>query len=190
VETYLYRGPAGSSRVTKSLAVDGAESLQGTTDLVGRARLSERASVNARGRLQHAEIAIAGERGVSVRFTLDPKRATVQIERAGAEPITWRVPGDAPWLYSSPAGGALAVTPVAAWIALRAARASDVVRVLEPELQRSHLVTIDQIAVPTELGTTIALGHGADVDERFITELRDGEGDAAMRRVPGTDPDA
>jgi hypothetical protein len=192
VQSYLYDGPAGSSRVTQALGADGLESLHGSTHLAGRAPLNEVATVDAAGRLRRAEIAVARQDGASLRYTLEPSRAIVRIEQGDAAPIEWHVPADAPWLYAPAAdeGAELSVTPVSAWIALRATRAADVVRVLEPEQQVSHLVMIDQLAVPTERGTTIALGHGVDADDRFITELRLREGDASLSRVMGLDPGA
>jgi hypothetical protein len=124
------------------------------------------------------------------RYTLDATRGTVRVERAGSAPLDWRVPVDAPWLYAPASGGAgeLMVTPVGAWVALRASRAADVVRVLEPEQQRSYLTTVDQIAVPTERGTTLAIGDdGVDADDDFITELRLFHGAVTMARVAGID---
>jgi hypothetical protein len=191
VMSYLYDGPAGSSRVTQAFGADGLESLHGTTHLVGRAPVHEVATVDARGRLRRAEIALTREDGARMRYTLDPSRATVRIEHGDAAPVDWIVPVDAPWAYAPAAGDAaqLALTPVSAWIALRATRAADVVRVLEPELRESHLMLIDQLAVPTESGTTVALGHGADADERFIKELRLRDG-ASLSRLAGLDPGA
>jgi hypothetical protein len=192
VQAYLYDGSAGSSRVTQALGADGLESLHGATHLVGRAPLNEVATVDANGRLRRAEISLTREDGASLRYTLDPSRATVRIEHGDAAPVDWHVPTDAPWMYAPALGGGamLSVTPVSAWIALRATRAADVVRVLEPEQQASHLVTIDQIAVATERGTTIALAHGVDADERFITELRLREDAASLSRLAGLDPGA
>jgi len=178
--SYHYVGSGGSSRVTRETAADGQETLRGTTELGDAARfssrthLSETARIDAQGRLLHAEIVakpVAGD----VRFVLDARRGTVRIEHHGSAPVEWHVPIDAPWLYApaSSAGGDLAVTPVAAWIALRAASTARVVRVLEPEHRESHLVTIDQVVVATERGTTVALGYdGVDIDQRFVTELR------------------
>jgi hypothetical protein len=192
VQSYLYDGPAGSSRVTQALGADGLESLHGSTHIVGRAPLNEVATLDASGRLRRAELALTREDGASLHYTLDPSRATVRIEHGDAAPVDWHVPADAPWMYA-PAmsdGAMLSVTPVSAWIALRASRAADVVRVLEPEQRESHLVLIDQIAVQTEGGTTIALGHGVDADERFITELRLREGAVSLSRLVGLDPGA
>jgi hypothetical protein len=175
-ETYEYGGPAGTSHATRQRASDGRESLRGSTAVaIGPTHtvVEERATLDASGQLRQAEIVTHAD-GTPVRYRLDSSRATVRIERAGAEPVEWRVPSDAPWLYGplSEPSGALVVTPVSIWIALRATQAARVVRVLEPERRESHLVTIDQVAVATEHGQTVALGYGADVDARFVTELR------------------
>jgi hypothetical protein len=190
--SYQYAGPGGSSRVTHETAAGGQETLSGTTELgaqasfAPRTRLSETALIDPRGRLLHAEI-IARRPGASdVRFVLDARRGTVRIEHHGAAPVEWHVPVDVPWLYvpASSAGGELVVTPVAAWIALRAASAGDVVRVLEPEHLESNLVTIDQLVVATERGTTVALGYdGVDIDQRFVTELRLVQRSVTLSRV-------
>ena len=192
VQAYLYDGPAGSSRVTQAVGADGLESLHGSTHLVGRAPLNEVATVDERGRLRRAEISLTREDGASLHYTLDPSHATVRIERGDTGPVDWHVPADAPWMYAPSMGAEamLSVTPLSAWIALRATRAAEVVRVLEPEQQESHLVLIDQIAVPTERGTTIALAHGEDADESFITELRLREDGALLSRLVGLDPGA
>lgn len=193
---YHYDGVAGTSDVTHERAADGRESLRGTTDIAlgegfrGRTFARETASLDQRGRLQHAEL-IVGERGAAVQYTLDPSRGAVHVVRPGAPPVDWRVPNDAPWMYAPAADaedGAFISTPVAAWVALRAAGASDVVRVLEPEQQRSYLATVDQVAVPTELGTTLALGaDGIDADAHFITELRLLNGAVKLARVSTLD---
>lgn len=191
---YRYDGVAGTSEVTQEKAADGREELRGTTNVEaptsGREHrfTRETASLDERGRLRHAEI-IVGERGaVAAQYTLDPSRGAVHVERPGAPPIDWRVPNDAPWLYAPSEDGRLVASPVAGWIALRASRGADVVRVLEPEQQRTYLMTVDQVAVPTEHGTTVALGDdGIDADERFITELRLLHGAVTLARVTAID---
>jgi hypothetical protein len=198
--SYRYDGPAGSSEVTRERAEGGPEVLHGSTDLAGRIDGStrliarEEVQIDARGRLLHAEL-IVGNPGAAdeARYTLDANGGTVHVERSGSASFDWRVPVDAPWLYA-PAfdgGGALVVTPVGAWVALRAASAAgaaNVVRVLEPEQQRTYLMTVDQVAVATELGTTVALGYdGVDADARFINELRLFRGEVKLARVATLD---
>jgi hypothetical protein len=192
---YRYDGVSGSSHVIREKAADGSESLRGTTDVAARSGTDdstfarETVSLDEKGRLRHAEI-IMGERGATARYTLDPSRGAVQVVRPGAPPVDWRVPNDAPWLYapSSDDGGAFIATPVAGWVALRATGAADVVRVLEPAQQRSYLMLVDQVAVPTEHGTTLALGSDAvDADARFISELRLLHGAVTLARVSALD---
>jgi hypothetical protein len=195
-QVFDYAGPAGTSHVTLQRASDGVESLHGRTDVAPGPKpahigMEETATLDASGRLRQAEI-VTRDAGAPVSYRLNPSRATVRIERAGAAPIEWRVPNDAPWLYGPTldASGQQVVTPVSAWIALRATQAGSVVRVLEPERQESHLMSIDQLAVVTEHGKTVALGFGADVDDRFVSELRWVEGCVGLSRVAGFDPGA
>jgi hypothetical protein len=192
-QAFEYAGPAGTSHVFQQRSNDGLESLQGSTDVTSGPRLAhivleEAATLERNGQLRSADIVLHAA-GATVRYRLEPSRATVHIERAGREAIEWRVPSDAPWLYGPTLGesGELVVTPVSAWIALRATQAGGVVRVLEPERRESHLVMIDQLAVATERGKTIALGYGADADERFITELRLLEDTPGLERRVGSD---
>lgn len=192
---YRYDGVAGSSRVAREMAADGSESLRGTTEVAARGGAEastfarETVGLDDKGRLSHAEI-IMGERGATARYTLDPSRGAVQVVRPGAPAVDWRVPNDAPWLYAPSADdeGAFIATPVAAWVALRASSTTDVVRVLEPAQQRSYLMMVDQVAVPTEHGTTLALGSDAvDADARFISELRLLHGAVTLARVSAFD---
>ncbi len=203
--SYRYDGLAGSSRVTHELATGGQQSLVGRTEVargsapVLRTVMNETATFDARGWLHHAEVVVSKPGVPEARYTLDARRGTVHVERAGSAPLDWRVPVDAPWLYAPASNGDsdLVLTPVAAWVALQASRAgtatagpagSSVVRVVEPERHNSYLMTVDQVAVPTERGTTVALGYdGADVDDRFVTELRLFEGSVTLARVPELD---
>ena len=101
-------------------------------------------------------------------------RPRVRIMRDGLATLDWQVPA-MPHGFNRPssADGLLASTPIAAWIAARAVAAGAVVRVLEPERQESYLVPIDQIAVPTEKGTTVVLDDdGIDTDDDFVTQVR------------------
>ena len=202
VQSYRYEGAAGSSRVTRELAPGGRESLVGRTELargwapVSRAVMNETATLDAHGRLHHAEVVVSRPGVPEARYTLDAHRGTVHTERTGSPPNDWRVPVDAPWLYSPASSGDsnLVLTPVAAWVALQASKAAGdspgarVVRVVEPERHNSYLMTVNQVAVPTERGTTVALGYdGVDVDDRFVTELRLFESSVILARV--SDPD-
>jgi hypothetical protein len=195
LRSYHYVGVAGSSQVTQEHGAAGRESLRGTTDLGMRGNAAhtlanESATLDPLGRLERAEVVVSRSGMGDARYTLDATLGTVRVERAGSAPLDWHVPVDAPWLYAPASGGAgeLMVTPVGAWVALRAARAADVVRVVEPEHQRSYLTTVDQVAVQTERGTTLAIGDdGVDADDDFITELRLFHGAVTMARVAAID---
>jgi hypothetical protein len=195
--THEFTGPGGSSRVGRRALPGGGERLWGETTLRAQrvtggvrsfgAELGpqlETVSLDGSGRLISAEIANAGPLGErpARRIVLDGRAALVRIALAGGEPTEWRVPVDAPWVYrgtvsdDGTGAGALVSTPVAAWVALRAAAAAGsarVVRVLEPEVQRSYLVPIDQVLVRTEVGSTVILGgDGIDADDLFVTHVR------------------
>lgn len=196
LKSYHYVGVAASSQVTQEQGQSGRESLRGITDLGMRSSAAphtvarESVTLDPRGRLERAELVVSRSGSGQARYTLDATRGSVRVERAGSAALDWRVPVDAPWVYSpvSGGGGELMVTPVGAWVALRASRAADVVRVLEPEHQRSYLTTVDQLAVPTERGTTLAIGDdGVDADGEFITELRLFHGEVTMARVAAVD---
>jgi hypothetical protein len=195
LRSYHYVGVAGSSEVTQEHGAAGRESLRGTTDLGMRGNAAhtlanESATLDPLGRLERAEVVVSRPGMGDARYTLDATLGTVRVERTGSTPLDWHVPVDAPWLYAPASGGAgeLMVTPVGAWVALRAARAADVVRVVEPEHQRSYLTTVDQVAVQTERGTTLAIGDdGVDADDDFITELRLFHGAVTMARVAAID---
>jgi hypothetical protein len=170
-----------SSQITRALAVDGGETLRGETEIPyssGSAdwlHLSESATIDARGWLVSARVVAARPRAPVTTYLMQPLAANVRILREGAAPVDWTVPADAPWIYraGSSRDGMLASTPVAAWLVARASAAGPVVRVLVPERQQSYLAPVDQVAVATEKGTTVALDvDGLDIDEDFVTEAR------------------
>jgi hypothetical protein len=171
----------GTSRITRARETDGGETLRGDTDLpvrrgaAGRLHLSEQVTLDARGRLVAARIVAARPREPLVTYLLDPRAGSVRVVREGAAPVIWWVPADAPWIYRarSSGDGVLASTPIAAWLAARAAGTSPVVRVLVPERRQSYLAPLDQVAVATDSGTTVALdSDGVDSDGDFVTEAR------------------
>jgi hypothetical protein len=176
LRSYQYVGVAGSSEVTQEHGAAGRESLRGTTDLGMRGNAAhtlanESATLDPLGRLERAEVVVSRPGMGDARYTLDATLGTVRVERTGSTPLDWHVPVDAPWLYAPASGGA-----------------ADVVRVVEPEHQRSYLTTVDQVAVQTERGTTLAIGDdGVDADDDFITELRLFHGAVTMARVAAID---
>jgi hypothetical protein len=196
VRSYRYHGLGGSSQVAQEKAENGEESLRGTTEFGGepdgsapRTLARESAALDARGRLERAEVVVGRADAAEARYQLDAARGKVLVEHAGSAPLVWQVPADAPWLYSpGTLHGDSSVTPLSAWVALRAASAGSVVRVLELEQRRSYLVMADQVSVDTERGTTLALGPGAvDADDRFITEFRLFDGSVTLARVATVD---
>jgi len=191
MHAYRYEGVAGLGQASREQAADGGEALHGTLEVGARANPSrphstETVTLDARGQLRQAEIVIETLAGARVRYALDPSRGSVHIERTGSATVEWAVPSDAPWVYAPAASGEgdLVVSPVAAWVAFRAANSALVVRVLEPEQQRSYLAPVDQVVVPTERGATVTFGYdGVDVDERFISELRLFRGSVVLSRL-------
>jgi hypothetical protein len=88
--------------------------------------------------------------------------------------VEWPVPADAPWAYAplARAGGRAVLTPVGAFIAMRAAASGQAVRVVQMDARSSYTAPADQIAVATEVGVTIALDTAsADADGSFIRSV-------------------
>jgi hypothetical protein len=173
-------GAGASSRFTLQRDADGRETVRGDTEIWpgagggGRLRLTETAIFDQHGRLLGADVVATEPPAPETRFALDPRHGTVRVVRGGTA-VDWHVPVDAPWSYRpvSSAAGKLVSTPLAALIALRAASANSIVRMLEPESEQSYLATADQVSVPTEIGTTVVLaGDGVDFDDHLVTEVR------------------
>jgi hypothetical protein len=178
-----FAGPHGSRSVLDQRAEPGgSEVLTGDTEIATGAasvrRVRETARLDSRGNLVRGEIAIEGVSGavVTERVTMDVPTGTVEVWRAGTGTTVERVANDAPWAYAPSDGGALVSTPLAAWIAFRAARTSAVVRVVRPDATgdpMSYLAPTDQLALPTEAGTTVVLNHdGIDVSGEFVESVR------------------
>jgi len=180
-DRFRYIDELGStSRVEHTKGPSGVEAIHGVTEIVssqGRTtHIEERARLDSSGRLSWAEISGAGV-GTSAldRVIFDAAAGLVRIDRAG-QTLEWEVPTGEPWAYPAPLDqeGRPVVTPVTAWITLRATLASPDVRVLYPDAQRTEVVPRDQLAVPTELGTTVIIGDdGADMDTSgFVERVR------------------
>jgi hypothetical protein len=178
-ETFLYADPAGSvSRAQRVKGPSGAETLHGETVIHTKdfhAVVVEDAALDATGALVWAEIAVARTPGVPPhqRARFDRTRGTVRLESYGAT-AEFSVPSDAPWAYLPlPDAAWHAVsTPVSGWIALRASTAPWV-RLIRAGEFTSDLVPRDQIAVATEVGTTVVLGcDGVDAGAGFIDRVR------------------
>jgi hypothetical protein len=177
-DTFVYTdGGRATSRVERSSDPDGAESLCGVTEIVAadgtRTAIREEARLDRTGRLAWASIAGAGAHAAD-RVVLDVARGLVRLETGGSA-VEWRVPTDEPWVYPAvhDRAGERLVTPIGAWITSRAARAGADVRVLYPEARRSQVVPADQVAIPTELGTTVILGDdSAEIGTAFVDRVR------------------
>ncbi|UQA62930.1 hypothetical protein [Polyangium aurulentum] len=191
-DVFFFAGSAGTSaHVTRKIAADGAETLHGETEIaIGESRrvIVEDVTIDANGHLERAEVAVVGGEGgeTRVHMRLDPSRGIAEVRSIdGAS--TWRMPSEEPWVYAPWSQGGSTATPVSAWVAMRAAVASPWARVVMPEARAGVLSPRDQIAVPTEAGTTVVLGRdGADVDGTFVARLHVGGSDACAR-VKGND---
>jgi hypothetical protein len=192
VERFVFAGSAGSEAVvTRAAGPAGGEVLHGEVELRlgarARRRVIEDVLLDARGRLVRAEITVHGDRGADPErhLSLDAVAGTVRL--VGASGTTaFRAPTDAPWIYAPEAlAGHPMPTPIAAWVARRAAALAPAARAIEPASQRAPLVSADQIAVPTEAGTTVVVGgEGADVDELFVAEVRSPTHGITLLRSP------
>ena len=178
---YHCSGGDGSSQVWRSTDGDRVETLRSDTDIplrarsTGRLHLTETATLDQWGQLMSARVTASRPRAPVTAFVLEPRAQTVRLIRDGMATVEWRVPADAPWIYRplSSADGLLASTPLAAWVAARAAGVAPVVRVLVPERQQSYLVPIDQLAIATSEGKTVVLeSDGIDVGDDFVREVR------------------
>jgi hypothetical protein len=192
-QVFVFANGAGTvAHVTRAVAADGSETLHGETEIAlgesGRQVIAEDVTIDARGHLERAEIAVvSGEAGETrVHMRLDPSRGIAEV-RSSDGAATWRMPEDEPWVYAPWSQGRSTGTPVSAWVAMRAAVASPWARVVVPEARAGVLSPRDQIAVPTEAGTTVVLGRdGADVDGTFVAQLHVAGSDACVR-VKGDD---
>ena len=180
--SYQFAGRGAFSRVERWIDAEGNQQLRSDTLLSSdpnlpaaeSLRLTESARLDPRGWLMEADVCRKGA-AAEVCFRLDAKRGVARMERPGEAPVEWNVPTDAPWVYQASSGdaGTLVSTPLSGWVALRAANGQESVRVLEPARQESRLVPVDQLAVPTEKGTTVVLaGDGIDVGEAFVEQVR------------------
>jgi hypothetical protein len=173
-QTFLFSDDAGSSAwVQRVVGRDGSETLHGETSVVSGAFVThvvEDADLDAGGRLVRAEIRIGADGAPEQHVVLDFERQAGSASTP-AGLVAWPVPADAPWVYGQVARGVS--TPIAAWITLRAAEHAAMVRVVQFDARSSYRTVPDQLAIPTELGTTVVLGgDAADVDAGFVNSVR------------------
>ncbi|WP_437738096.1 hypothetical protein [Sorangium sp. So ce1335] len=192
MKVYTFFGAAGAqSRVERRIRPDGSETLSSETRrsraeagggpaAAGALRpggvLREYAELDAAGRLVYADVSLSDAAGVVKRMILDPQHGAALLRRAGQAPGFVRIPTGGATIYA-PVGSM--VTPVAAWVARRAAQAAPSARLFDDVTAESHEILGDQLVVEDGRDTFVVLGDAAlSVDEEFITSLP--LGDAAM----------
>ncbi|TKD10124.1 hypothetical protein [Polyangium fumosum] len=185
--TFVFAGKRGSTgQASRSVGPDGTEKLHGETRLMlasgAERQVIEDVTLDARGRIVAAEITTTSStpNEPPVRLRLAPSEGLVRIV-SGSTETSFRVPADAPWVYTAlPA--ALPATPIAAWIAKRGADTAPWLRVVSASEARSFLAPLDQVVVRTETGTTVVLGQdAADTDAVFVRDLRLSSGESITR---------
>ncbi|MRG92314.1 hypothetical protein [Polyangium spumosum] len=185
--TFVFEGQRGSmSQTWRSIGPDGTERLHGETRIMLASRAErqviEDVTLDARGRIVRAEItttsSAANEPTVSLR--LAPSEGLARIT-SGTSEASFRVPTDAPWVYTGLAAE-IPATPIAAWVAKRGAETAPWLRVISASQARSFLTPLDQVVVRTESGATVVLGRdAADTDEVFVRHLRFRSGESLTR---------
>jgi hypothetical protein len=193
-------GGGSVARVTREAGPDGSETLHGETELVlntsAKRCLVEDVILDADGRLLRADITAGPscDGAPSFHAHLDPARGIAQVTTESGALETCRdgaaggrVPPGAPWIYTPEAlPGSAATTPVAAWVALRAAVLSPTLTLIELEKRQAWRVPRDQVMVPTELGATVVLGSdGAEVNAGFVRRIRLADYGVTLVRIPG-----
>lgn len=184
-ETYAFEDARGASaRVFRAVSADGSEALHGETE-VGALRVIEDASLDPRGMLIRAEVRVVRgrERAVEDHVVFDHGRGTVRADTPGGA-VEWPVATDAPWTIEPLARGA--ATPISAWIAQRAAASGGAVRVVRADARTSYRAPADQVAIDTEIGTTVVLGDAAaNADRTFVQRVTMLDGPLDLVRVDG-----
>ncbi|WP_437563996.1 hypothetical protein [Sorangium sp. So ce542] len=184
-KVYTFFGSAGAqSRVERAIRPDGSETLSSETRLspadagqgsaAGGAPptggvLREYAELDPSGRLVYADVSLSDAAGVVKRMILDPQHGAALLRRAGRASGFVRIPTGEATIYA-PVGAI--VTPVAAWVARRAALAAPSVRMFDEGTAESHAVLSDQLVVEDGRDTFVVLGDAAlSADDEFITSL-------------------
>ncbi|WP_438030534.1 hypothetical protein [Sorangium sp. So ce233] len=189
MKVYTFFGAAGAqSRVERRIRPDGSETLSSETRpsraepnrgpaaagaLPPGGVLHEYAELDASGRLVYADVSLSDAGGVVKRMILDPQHGAALLRRAGLASGFVRIPTGEATIYAPVSS---TVTPVAAWVARRAAQAAPSIRLFDHVAAASHEILSDQIVVEDGRDTFVVLGDAAlSVDDEFITSLPLGE---------------
>lgn len=185
--TFVFAGKQGSmGQAWRYRGADGSEKLHGETRVVlakgAEKQVIEDVTLDASGRIVRAEITTTSSATdeVPVRLWFSASEGVVRVVSASST-TSFRVPTDAPWVYTDLPSGVPA-TPIAAWVAKRGAETAPWVRVVATSERRSFLVPLDQVVVGTETGATVVLGRdAADMDAEFVREMRLSGGETITR---------
>ncbi|WP_434048293.1 MULTISPECIES: hypothetical protein [Sorangium] len=189
MKVYTFFGAAGAqSRVERRIRPDGSETLSSETrpsraepsrgPAAGGALppggvLREYAELDASGRLVYADVSLSDAAGVVKRMILDPQHGAALLRRAGLASGFVRIPTGEATIYAPVSS---TVTPVAAWVARRAAQAAPSIHLFDHVAAASHEILSDQLVVEDGRDTFVVLGDAAlSVDDEFITSLPLGE---------------
>ncbi|WP_433937130.1 hypothetical protein AB3662_21050 [Sorangium cellulosum] len=189
MKVYTFFGAAGAqSRVERRIRPDGSETLSSETRpsraepsrgpaaagaLPPGGVLREYAELDAAGRLVYADVSLSDAAGVVKRMILDPQHGAALLRRAGLASGFVRIPTGEATIYAPVSS---TVTPVAAWVARRAAQAAPSIRLFDHVAAASHEILSDQLVVEDGRDTFVVLGDAAlSVDDEFITSLPLGE---------------
>jgi hypothetical protein len=178
-------GSAQVARVVRSMRDDGSEKLTGFSKL-SRGTLTEYAEMGADGRLTYADVSYVGENGAQRRVLVDAAHGAFYVQ--DAQGASWhRMPKDVPWVLTglTDEDGAFMLdrTPVSAWIAARAAKASPSLRIIDAKLRHSVVAAADQYVVERDAAERLVVTGSSviSVNEEFITSLGDDASTNPMR---------
>jgi hypothetical protein len=192
---FVFRdGTSLQSRVERNIRADGSESLRGETTLPdpqgkGVTRILEAVEIGADGRLRYADVSAVGPNGATLRrMLLDPARGAVLLQD-GRGAFWHHVATDAPWLYAGLLDGAdvgaLPLTVVSAWVALRATEGGQGARVIDGARRFSQLAMRDQLVVAEEAGERVVVLDGgiATGNAEFVTSVQRAAPDRSLAHV-------
>ncbi|WP_437878777.1 hypothetical protein [Sorangium sp. So ce513] len=184
MKVYTFFDAGGArSRVERRVRPDGSESLSSETRpsraeaaaapaagaLPPGGVLREYAELDASGRLVYADVSLSDAAGVVKRMILDPQHGAALLRRADRAWGLVRIPTREPLIYAPVSS---IVTPVAAWVARRAAQAAPSAHLFDDVTAASHGILSDQLVVEDGRDTFVVLGDAAlSVDGEFITSL-------------------